>query len=86
MNVTNPPVPELPDFWDQLKRHDWFYAMSDDPRPEGAYHRGRRDYERLRLLAKDGGAEYEALMSAFSAHYHAQVSGSEVPPLPERPA
>lgn len=69
------------EFYDQLKRHDWYYAMSDDHR---AYKRGVADYERLRNLAKevDGGKE---MMSAFSAHYSAHVTGGEVPPLPDRP-
>lgn len=71
----------LADFYDQLKRHDWFYAMSDDNR---VYKAGVADYERLRTLSKtiEGGVE---LMSAFQAHYSAAVTGGEQPPLPERP-
>lgn len=69
----------LAQFYDQLKRHDWYYQMSDD---DSVWRRGAQNKLRLIDFAKTikGGAE---LMSAFSAHY---VVHGERGPLPERPA
>lgn len=57
MNMT------LAEFWDALKRHDWYYMMSDDSR---VYRKGAAENMRLHGFAKKHGGEYLALWKAFS--------------------
>jgi len=73
----------LQQLYDELERHDWFYAMSDDDR---VYRAGSANASRLILQAAavPGGAE---LMSAYQKHvFSGEPWGSTKTPKPERPA
>lgn len=45
-----------------LKSHDWYYAMSDDPR---VYREGREAWERIKLLASKLGDEGDELIEKY---------------------
>lgn len=80
--VVEPPkvdVPSLPDYYDMLARHDWYYEMSDDHR---AWKAGSARASELRAVAKAGGEEYEKLLSAFGRYY---TTSYERGPKPEKP-
>jgi len=73
----------LAEFYDQLDRHDWYYAMSDDHR---CWQRGEAERKRLDELAATipGAAELKA---AFSKHYFTgEPWGNEKQPKPARPS
>ena len=55
--------PTLHEFWLRLKRHDWFFHMSDD---HGVWLRGDRAHRDLRADAKRLGGTYRSLYE--SAH------------------
>jgi len=72
----------LPEFYDELERHDWHFAMSDDGR---IYHKGLENTVRLERLALDieGGPE---LRRAFTEYvFSGKPWGTEKKQKPERP-
>lgn len=80
--VVEPPkidVPSLPDYYDMLARHDWYYEMSDDHR---VWKAGSARAGELRTIAKAGGEEYEKLLLAFGRYY---TTFSDRGPKPEKP-
>ena len=46
---------ELNEYIQELKQHDWYYAMSDDGR---VYNRGRLESSRIKELAETGGEDF----------------------------
>lgn len=72
----------LTNLYDELDRHDWFYAMSDD---HSVWTLGVADESRLNQLAKsiEGG---EKLMDDFRRHkFSGPDFGTEKVGKPERP-
>lgn len=58
----------LEEFEDNLKRHDWFYYMSDD---HSVWQRGERDASRLMTLARLATSDYRKLFNKYHAkHFH----------------
>lgn len=73
----------LAEFHDELVAHDWFFAMTDDPK---VYRKGREDYQRLRILAIELGDDAQGMFRQFNDHYRDIVSGAEKPtPIPPKP-
>lgn len=74
----------LPDYWDQLKRADWFYDYSDDA---SVWRRGAEEFGRLQRIAKESEA-HQALYDGWKAHMNSPPLdgrvGRQVDP-PERP-
>lgn len=77
------PVLTLEGFYDELKKHDWFYRMSDDHR---YYVPGEKSLKRVLKIAEQS-TEHKALYDAFHAHHFSgpNFGGGERSPLPERP-
>lgn len=70
------------DYWDQLNRHDWFYAMSDD---HSAWKAGKADFERLQHLSYTSD-DHRVLFLGFTKNVKARILGDDVvPALPTRP-
>ena len=67
----------LPEYWDQLRAHDWFYSYSDDG---SAYSRGKSEQDRLERLSKHS-ERFGALWHQFQENMR---PGGEVA-MPERP-
>lgn len=76
----------LPEYWDALKRADWYYDYSDD---RGVWTRGSNEMGRLQRIAKESDA-HQALYDGWKAHYNSEpkqgVVGRETdpPPRPEK--
>lgn len=68
----------LTDYWDRLRRHDWYYGFSDDGR---VYRAGEAESQAIRAIAKES-PEHQAMYDGFVAHYS---DHGERPPLPPRP-
>lgn len=72
----------LAEFWDELNRFDWYYAMSDD---HGVWMAGEANRERLRIASLQS-EEHKELMAAFAKHYYSgEPWGTKQSPKPERP-
>jgi len=72
----------LQEFYDALKRHDWYYMFSDDGNVL------RRGWDNLQILTRTAkeSVEYQAMFDGFKAHYASgTVYGTEQSPLPTRP-
>ena len=73
---------QLQALYDRLKKHDWYYQMSDDHR---VWRSGQSDWNEITKIANatKGGIE---LQVAFSVHYYTgEPWGNEQQPMPERP-
>lgn len=76
----------LPEYWDALKRADWYYDYSDD---HSVWARGSNEMGRLQRIAKESDA-HQALYDGWKAHYNSAprqgVVGRETdpPPRPEK--
>lgn len=53
------------EFWDLLDKHDWTYMMSDDPRQDGPYWKGKQEREKLRRYAELS-PQHEELFLSFA--------------------
>jgi hypothetical protein len=72
----------LKEFYQQLKRHDWYYPFSDD---HSVYMRGDADRKRIEAIAKQSPA-HAALLEGFRKHYFTgKPWDTEQAPLPEEP-
>lgn len=72
----------LPEFWDELEKHDWFFEMSDC---HYTYNKGKESYYKLQILAAES-EEHMKLFSDFSKHmFTGKPWGTEKQPKPERP-
>lgn len=72
----------LPEFYDLLAKHDWYFDYSDDFR---VWQRGQAERQRIRTIAKES-VEHNDLFRAFYAHYfNGPAWSTERQPLPERP-
>lgn len=72
----------LAELYRELERHDWFYAMSDDPR---VYSAGRENLDRLEreAMSIEGGPE---LRQGFIKHiFSGEPWGTPKAPKPEMP-
>lgn len=67
------------EYWDQLKKHDWFYDFSDD---QSVWDRGQREAGRLYTLSKTS-PEHEKLWADWNAHINSGIRQTE--PLLEEP-
>ena len=72
----------LPEYWDMLKAHDWYYQMSDDFR---VWHRGDRNYSRLKTIAEESPEHHDLLMAFGSYYFNGTPMGNNNLKLPERP-
>lgn len=64
-----------------LEQHDWFHAMSDDPR---VYQRGQEDWRRLQYAAEDLGVP--ELFKEYSKHvFSGPTFGTPKHPKPAMP-
>ena len=72
----------LNEFYDALKRHDWYYMYSDDG---SVSRRGWDNHQVLTRTAKES-VEHQAMFDGFKAHYTSGIGfGNEQSPLPVRP-
>jgi len=72
----------LPEFYDQLDRHDWYYEWSDD---HGVWERGSSDANRLAQIAKESPV-HQKLHNDFTEHkFSGESWGTEKAPKPIRP-
>jgi serine/threonine protein phosphatase PrpC len=70
------------EFYDLCKRHDWYYAMSDD---HSVYVRGKKSRRNLEHISHQD-PEFRDLLSAFARYYFTgEPFGTEQSPYPERP-
>lgn len=79
-------VGTLATFYDQLEKHDWYYAWSDDGR---VYSVGEQENQRLQTLALYGGLAYEQLLRDYHAYMFTGPSfraGEARASKPARPA
>lgn len=65
----------LPEYYDMLSRHDWFYMMSDD---RSVYSRGSSNEGKIQSIAKQS-PEHRDLYEAYVAYTWKKG------PKPERP-
>lgn len=68
---------ELSEFYDELEKHDWTHAMSDDHR---VWKRGFANMQRLQRIAKES-EEHQKLYDAWASY---QNFMGERGPKPER--
>lgn len=70
----------LVDYWNALKRADWYYEYSDD---HGVWTRGANEMGRLQRIAKESPG-HQVLYDGWRAHMNspprADGSGRKVPP------
>lgn len=72
----------LKDFYNMLKKHDWYYAFSDDMR---TYNSGESVKNKLKNITGES-PEHKALYEGFENHYFSGKSfGTEKQELPEEP-
>ncbi len=79
-------IEDLKVYYSRLKKHDWFYDMSD----YGIARKlGQKEQTALAEIANSAGGEYAKLFDSFAAHYDAIITarevGAAVPPLPKEP-
>lgn len=73
----------LTEFYDQLERHDWYHAMSDDHR---VWQQGQAARLVLSETADAGGPAYQALLEAYSNYVFTGPSwGTDRKPKPPQP-
>ena len=71
----------LQELWDELERHDWYFAMSDD---HSVYCAGAANYSRLNEEGRHS-RPHANLMKAFQDHkFSGKPWGTEQTPKPER--
>ena len=76
-------APPLPEFWDMLAGHDWYYMMSDDG---GVYRRGEAVLSQLERIAGQGGHKYDKLLKGWYDHmFSGRAWGTVQKPQPARP-
>ena len=86
ISITRPVIPphqvSLPDFWDMLNAHDWYYAYSDD---HSVWQRGERASKKLEAIAQQSKAHRE-LMTRFTLHmFSGEAWNTQKEPKPDRP-
>lgn len=74
--------PTLPQYWDLLDQHDWFWDFSED---QFYWHRGRAQNARLLKIAEKGGPEYQAMYDGFHAFHFFYGPKEQRPGKPARP-
>ena len=71
----------IPELYKALERHDWFHAMSDDPR---VYHDGQSEWRRLQYAAAELGVP--ELFTEYSKHvFSGEPFGTPKHPKPAMP-
>lgn len=74
--MNNLPTPQ--EFAQRLRRHDWYYAQSDDPR---VYQRGENESRELSYIAHHGTLEHKREYNYACNDY--KTTGSGWLPYPE---
>lgn len=72
----------LAEYWDDLKKHDWYFNMTDD---RGVWRRGDSNQRRLRAIASVQGPEFTDMYQAFVDYHQRNMKGEATAPLPNRP-
>ncbi len=71
-------------FYNELEKHDWFYAWTDD---SSVYRRGETAFQALKTKAKSAGPAYAFLMQEYAAHMSSgEPWGTAKKAKPECPA
>lgn len=71
------------EYYEELKKHDWYYSFSDDM---SKYHQGEIERKRLLRIADHFGDEYKNLYRKFEEHFFSWAAfGTKKRPMPEKP-
>lgn len=72
----------LAQYWDELNKHDWYYAFSDDGL---VYSRGSANEGRLKALAKQSPAHQQLFNDFYDHHFSGASWNTKKHPRPPRP-
>ena len=76
-----PELPTLNDFFDRLKKHDWYYGFSDDMH---VYDVGARDRREILDICKQSDPHFELFKRFSDYHFSGSGFGTEQKPRPSK--